>query len=156
MASLGLVGLSTSVFDFHIHVNGPDIHAFGVVGDNTLEHGAAVLRAPILVLEHAKLRDHVDMTGFWQGLQAALQDCLGFREALILVLAFFTAHFEKELDVARPDFEALVVLLAELLVDIFHKVHLVARPVDIDQLQVDLLAVVHFQGPLNHVLKLLG
>ena len=100
MASLGLVGFSTSVFDLHIHVDGPNVHALGVVRDDTLEHRAAVLRTPILVLEHAKLRYHVHVTRLWQGLQCALQDCLGLREALLLVLAFFAAHFEEELDIA--------------------------------------------------------
>ena len=49
-----------------------------------------------------------------------------------------------------------MVLFAELLVDVLDEVHLVTRPVDVYQLQVNLLAVIHFQGPLHDGLQLLG
>ena len=48
-----------------------------------------------------------------------------------------------------------MVLFAELLVDVLDEVHLVTRPVDVYQLQVNFLAVVHFQGPLHDGLELL-
>jgi len=44
-----LLAFSLAVLDFHVHVDRPDIHTLGIVGDNTFEHSAATLR--VLVLE---------------------------------------------------------------------------------------------------------
>ena len=58
----------TSIFDLHVHVDGPDIHAFRVVAYNTFKHGASILRLAILELKHAEFRDQVHMLVLGKGL----------------------------------------------------------------------------------------
>ena len=48
-----------------------------------------------------------------------------------------------------------MILFAEFLVDVLDEVNLITRPVNVYQLQVNLLAIVHFQGPLHDGLELL-
>ena len=151
MAGLSLIGLAAAIFDFHVHVDGPNVHSLGVVADDTFEHRSTMLWVSIFVLKHAELRDHVDMIGLRQGLQGPLQDSLRF-----CVVSIFATHVEQELDVAGPDFKALVILLAELLEDVLHQFALVSSPVDVDQLQIDLFAVVDVKGASHNSLERLS
>jgi hypothetical protein len=42
-----LLACTLTVLDFHVHVDRPDVHTLGVVGDNSFEHSATTLRVGI-------------------------------------------------------------------------------------------------------------
>lgn len=91
------------------------------------------------------------MVGLGQGLECSLKDGFWLSE-----VSTQSAHVEEEFDVTGPDFETFVIFLAQLLVDVLHKVVLVAAPINVDQLEVHFPAVVDIEGPLDDVLQLLS
>ena len=75
VASLLFV-VSSAILDFHVHIDGPNVHALRVVSDDTFKHGSAVLWLAVLEFEHAKLGDQVYMLLLGQRLQGSLEHCL--------------------------------------------------------------------------------
>ena len=76
--------LPASVFHLHVHIDGPNVHALWVIGDDAFEHGAGVLRPTVLVLEHGELGDYGDVAGLGQGLQRPREDSLRVSEGFML------------------------------------------------------------------------
>lgn len=90
VASLGHVVVA-SILNLHVHVDGPDVHSFGVVCDNAFEHRASALRLSILVLKRAELCDNVDVLGLGKSLKGPLEDCFRWCE---LVSVHSAPHFK--------------------------------------------------------------
>jgi len=134
------------MFDLHVHVDCPDVHTLGVVAHDTLKHGSARLTLARLVLENTVLRNHVDVQVLWKRLQALLQNNFRLRK-------LFRLRFEEELNIGCPNIKLSKVLLAKLLKNGFHMLHLIRAAIDLDQLQIDLDLVVALKCTLNNLLQ---
>lgn len=135
MAGLTRSVFAASVLDFHVHVDRPDIHPLRVVCDDAFEHRSTAFWLTVLVLKTAVFSDDVDVLRLGQSLQRSLQDRLGWRET---VRIHPLSHFKQELEVAAPDLQVVVVLLAQSLEDVLDVLGLFALSVNVNQLQIDL------------------
>ena len=72
----------------------------------------------------------------------------------LCVRIVLVTHVEEEFDVGGPDLKGLVVLLAQLTEDVLDEFSLVCASVNINKLQVDLLAVVDVESSLDNSRKL--
>lgn len=65
----------------------------------------------------------------------------------------FRLRFEEELNIGCPNIKLSEVLLAKLLENGFHMLHLLRAAIDLDQLQIDLDLVVALECTLNNPLQ---
>ena len=102
--------LSLTVLHLRVHVDSPNVHSAWVVGHNTFKHRAACLLLTRTILKDTVLADQTDVQVLGQRLKRLLKHLFG--------CGFNTGWFlEQEFNIAAPDVERSVVLLAEFFED---------------------------------------